>query len=88
RKNDIFKVIDAIQKETLQTVPGVRRFQIKEMGSDVMATSAAPIHVNIYGQDLAVLDKLGDQVLKVGEKMPELFQPSRTWAMGVPDYRI
>ncbi|MFX5126572.1 hypothetical protein ABTC57_19155, partial [Acinetobacter baumannii] len=47
-----------------------------------------PIHVNIYGQDLAVLDKLGDQVLKVGEKMPELFQPSRTWAMGVPDYRI
>ncbi|MBS0162607.1 MAG: efflux RND transporter permease subunit [Nitrospira sp.] len=88
RKNDIFKVIDAIQKETLQTVPGVRRFQIKEMGSDVMATSAAPIHVNIYGPDLAVLDKLGDQVLKVGEKMPELFQPSRTWAMGVPDYRV
>jgi HAE1 family hydrophobic/amphiphilic exporter-1 len=88
RKNDIFKVIDAIQRETLQTVPGVRRFQIKEMGSDVMATSAAPIHVNIYGQDLAVLDKLGDQVLKVGEKMPELFQPSRTWALGVPDYRI
>lgn len=88
RKNDIFKVIDAIQKETLQTVPGVRRFQIKEMGSDVMATSAAPIHVNIYGQDLAVLDKLGAQVQTVAEKMPELFQPSRTWAMGVPDYRI
>lgn len=88
RKRNIFQVIDAIQNETLATVPGVRRFQIKEMGSDVMATSAAPIHVNIYGPDLAVLDHLGDQVLKVGEKMPELFQPSRTWTMGVPDYRI
>lgn len=88
RKNDIFKVIDAIQKEALDTVPHIRRFQIKEMGSDVMATSAAPIHVNIYGPDLAVLDRLGDQVLQVGEKMPELFQPGRTWSLGVPDYRI
>ncbi len=88
RKNDIFKVIDAIQKEALETIPGVRRFQIKEMGSDVMATSAAPIHVNIYGPDLAMLDRLGGEVLQVGEKMPELFQPSRTWAFGVPDYRI
>ncbi|MBS1717629.1 MAG: efflux RND transporter permease subunit [Armatimonadetes bacterium] len=88
RKNDIFKVIDAIQKESLESIPGIRRFQIKEMGSDVMATSAAPVHVNIYGPDLAELDRLGGEVLKVGQKMPELFQPGRTWAMGVPDYRI
>ncbi len=88
RKKDIFKVIDAIQKEALTTIAGVRRFQIKEMGSDVMATSAAPIHVNIYGPDLAVLDQLGEQVLQVGQKMPELFQPSRTWSLGVPDNRI
>ncbi len=88
RKNDIFRVMDAIQLETLRTVPGIRRFQIKEMGSDVMATSAAPIHVNIYGPDLAQLDRLGAEVLAVSQKMPEVFQPARTWAMGVPDYRI
>ncbi|MBS1713003.1 MAG: efflux RND transporter permease subunit [Armatimonadetes bacterium] len=88
RRNSIFKVIDSIQREALGTVPGVRRFQIKEMGSDVMATAAAPIHVNIYGSDLVELDRLGREVLAVGEKMPELYQPGRTWAMGVPDYRI
>lgn len=88
RKNDIFKVMDAIHKEALSTVPGIRRFQIKEMGSDVMATSAAPIHVNIYGPDLKELDRLGQEVLKVGDKMPELFQPARTWSLGLPDYRV
>ncbi|HWA82452.1 MAG TPA: efflux RND transporter permease subunit, partial [Fimbriimonadaceae bacterium] len=70
------------------TVPGIRRLQIKEMGSDVMATADAPIHVNIYGPDLHELDRLSAQVLGVAEKMPEMFQPSRTWALGVPDYRI
>lgn len=88
RRNSIFTVIDAIQKEALQTVPGIRRLQIKEMGSDVMATAAAPVHVNIYGPDLHELDRLGSQVLGVAEKMPEMFQPSRTWTSGVPDYRI
>ncbi len=88
RKQTIFQVIDAIQKEALQSIPGIRRLQIKEMGSDVMATAAAPVHVNIYGPDLQVLDHLGAQVLGVAEKMPELFQPGRTWAIGVPDYRI
>ena len=88
RRNSIFKVIDAIQKEALQTVPGLRSLQMKEMGSDVMATAEAPVHVNIYGPDLPELDRLGSQVLGVAEKMPEMFQPSRTWTMGVPDYRI
>ncbi len=88
RKNSIFQVIDAIQKEALGTIPGIRRFQIKEMGSDVMATAAAPVHVNIVGTDLKQLDRLGAEVLGVAQKMPEMFQPSRTWAMGVPDYRI
>lgn len=88
RKKTIFQVIDAVQKEAFATVPGIRRFQIKEMGSDVMATAAAPVHVNIYGPDLTELDHLGAEVLKVANKMPEIFQPSRTWAMGVPDYRV
>jgi hydrophobic/amphiphilic exporter-1 (mainly G- bacteria), HAE1 family len=88
RKRSIFQVIDAIHHEALATIPDIRRFQIKEMGSDVMATAAAPIHVNVYGPDLEQLDQLGQQVLAVGQKMPELFQPATTWALGVPDYRI
>lgn len=88
RHRSIFQIMDAVQKEALATIPGIRRLQIKEMGSDVMATAAAPIHVNIYGKDLAQLDRLGRQVLATALKMPEMYQPARTWAMGLPDYRI
>ena len=53
RHRTIFQIMDAIQKEALATIPGIRRLQIKEMGSDVMATAAAPIHLNIYGPTCA-----------------------------------
>ena len=76
RKRSIFTVMDAIQKEALRTIPGLRRLQIKEMGSDVMATAAAPVHVNIYGPDLRQLDRLAQQALDVAQKMPEMVQPA------------
>lgn len=88
RRRTIFDLMDRIQKEALATIPAIRRFQIKEMGSDVMATAAAPIHVNIYGPDLATLDHLGKGVLSVGKKMPELAQPATSWSLGLPDYQI
>ncbi len=88
RRRTIFQVMDGIHAEALKTIPGIRRIQIKEMGSDVMATAAAPIHVNIYGPDLHELDRLGRETLQVADKMPEMFQPARTWAIGLPDYRI
>ncbi len=88
RERTIWDVMDAIHREALATIPGIRRLQIKEMGSDVMATAAAPIHVNIYGPDLHQLDRLGREVNSIAEKMPEMFQPAATWALGVPDYRI
>src|SRR5262249_12445428 len=34
RKRTIWDIIDAIQKEGLETIPDIRRLQIKEMGSD------------------------------------------------------
>ncbi len=88
RERTIWQVLDGVQREALATIPGIRRLQIKEMGSDVMATAAAPIHVNIYGPDLKELDRLGREVLGVAQKMPEMFQPATTSAMGLPDYRI
>jgi hydrophobic/amphiphilic exporter-1 (mainly G- bacteria), HAE1 family len=88
RKRTIWDVMDEIQAEALATIPGIRRFQLKEMGSDVMATAAAPIHVNIYGPELEELERLGREVLDVAERMPEMHQSGRTWALGQPDYRI
>lgn len=88
RGKAIWQVLDAIHNEALRTIPGIRRLQIKEMGSDVMATAAAPIHVNIYGPDLNELNRIGNETLRVAQKMPEMFQPATTWSMGVPDWRI
>ena len=92
RRKNIWQVIDAVQAEAMATIPGVRRLQIKEMGSDVMATAAAPIHLVIFGKDLRVLDELGKQTLALSKTDPvikaNLFQPATTWTNGMPDYRV
>jgi HAE1 family hydrophobic/amphiphilic exporter-1 len=88
RARTIWQVLDAVHHEALRTIPGIRRLQIKEMGSDVMATSAAPVHLNIYGPDLNQLNRLGNETLRVAQKMPEMFQPATTWSMGRPEYRV
>lgn len=89
REKSIWDIIDAVQAEAMRTIPGIRRFQIKEMGVDVMATSAAPIHLIIYGKDLNILHQLGEQVLEICKKeIPDLYQPALTWTMNLPDYEI
>jgi HAE1 family hydrophobic/amphiphilic exporter-1 len=88
RERTIWQVMDAIHKEAMETIPGIRRFQIKEMGSDVMATAAAPVHMLIHGPDLATLDRLGREVAGVAGQMPDMFQSGTTWAMGLPSLQI
>ncbi|WP_395090100.1 efflux RND transporter permease subunit [Armatimonas sp.] len=88
RKKTIWDVLDSVQKEALTTIPGIRRLQIKEMGSDVMATAAAPVHVNIYGPDLVQLDRIGSEVRAIAGKMPEMFQPATTWSLALPTWNV
>lgn len=88
RSRTIFDVIDSIQKEALATIPGIRRLQIKEMGSDVMATAAAPVHMNIYGPNVAELDRIGRDTLTVAKRTPDVYQAAETWTMGAPEYRL
>lgn len=85
RKRSIWQVIDGVQKQALDKFPGeIRRFQIKEMGADVMASSQAPISLLIYGPDLNVLDKLGQQVAEIARNTPGLVQVATDWTMGLP----
>jgi len=88
RKKSIWDVMDGIQKEALATIPGIRRFQIKEMGSDVMATSAAPIQLMVYGTDLPILDKMGDEVFKAAQSTQGLYQPGTSWSLTKPSYKL
>jgi len=88
RSRTVWQVIDDIQKEALHTIPNVRRLQIKEMGSDVMASSAAPVTVLVSGKDLNILSKLSGQVADIARKTPGAYQVSTSWAMENPSYRL
>ena len=88
RRRDIWQVMDAVQKEATSTIPGIRRLQIKEMGSDVMASSLAPVSVLAYGKDLNVLDKIGEQVNEIASKTPGMYQSATSWDMMQPSYKI
>ncbi|MBI1864979.1 MAG: class II aldolase/adducin family protein, partial [Nitrospirae bacterium] len=70
RKRDIWQVIDGVRDEALRTIPGIRRFAIKEMGADVMASSAAPIQVIFHGPDLEKLSEAGEQARRLAEEIP------------------
>jgi HAE1 family hydrophobic/amphiphilic exporter-1 len=85
RSRSIWQVIDGVQQKAIQMFPGeIRRFQIKEMGSDVMASSQAPISVLVTGPDLNILDKLGQQVADIAQTVPGLVQVATDWTMGLP----
>ena len=88
RERDVWKIIDGIQKEALETIPGIRRFQIKEMGSDVMASSLAPVALLVYGKDFDQLAKIGDEVLDIAKGTKGMFQAATSWSLDKPTYKI
>ena len=88
RARDIWQVIDGVRDEALRTIPGIRRLTIKEMGSDVMASSAAPIQVVFTGPDLGTLGEIGEQARRLAEEIPGLHQVSTSWAHTQPQYHI
>jgi len=88
RKRSIWDVIDGVQNEALRTIPGIRRLAIKEMGADVMASSAAPIQVILFGPDLGKLSELGEQTRRLAEQIPGFYQISASWADTLPQLHV
>jgi len=88
RKQTMWDVIDSVQQQAIATLPGIRRFQIKEMGSDVMASSAAPIQLLVYGKDPEKLAELGNGVADIARNTPGMFQVATSWDMTQPDYEV
>lgn len=93
---DVWKIIDKIQERAMKEIEGIRRIQIKEMGSDVMATALAPVALIVYGKDLHILDKIGQEVLRIAKeevKNPrtnktDIAQPFVSWEMSKPTYTL
>ncbi len=89
RDRSIWDVLDSVQKKAMAMFPDeLRRVQIKEMGSDVMASSQAPISILVYGKDLNLLDKLGHKVAEIARNTLGLVQVSTDWTMGLPSKEI
>jgi HAE1 family hydrophobic/amphiphilic exporter-1 len=93
---DVWKIIDKIQSRAMAEISGIRRIQIKEMGSDVMATALAPVALIIYGKDFQILDMMGKEALKIAEgqiKNPangknDMAQPFLSWSLNKPTYSM
>jgi hydrophobic/amphiphilic exporter-1 (mainly G- bacteria), HAE1 family len=88
RSRDIWKVIDGVRDEAMRTIPGIRRVAIKEMGADVMASSAAPIQVIFFGPDLERLSEMGEQARQLAEEIPGFYQVTTSWARSLPQLQI
>ena len=88
RKRDIWQVIDGVRDEALRTIPGIRRLAIKEMGADVMASSAAPIQVIFFGPDLEKLSEMGEQARQLAETIPGFYQVTTSWAQSLPQLHV
>jgi len=88
RSRDIWKVIDGVRDEATRTIPGIRRVAIKEMGADVMASSAAPIQVIFFGPDLERLSEMGEQARRLAEEIPGFYQVTTSWVQSLPQLQV
>ena len=88
RKKTIWDVMDGVQKEAIATIPGIRRLQIKEMGSDVMASSQAPISILVTGPDMSILTRLAEQTAQVAKDTYGMHQVATDWTLSKPDWEI
>ncbi|MHB1001123.1 MAG: efflux RND transporter permease subunit [Armatimonadota bacterium] len=88
RKRDMWQIIDGVQKEAVETIPGIRRFQIKEMGADVMASSLAPVALIVYGKDLDQVSMIGKKVEEIAKNTPGMYQVATSWSLDKPSYKI
>lgn len=88
RKKTIWDVVDSVQTEATSTIPGIRRLQIKEMGSDVMASSQAPISILVTGPDMSILSRLAEQTAQIGKETFGMHQVSTDWSLSKPDWEI
>jgi HAE1 family hydrophobic/amphiphilic exporter-1 len=88
RARDIWQVMDAVHREAITTIPGIRRLSVKEMGADVMASSAAPIQVVFFGPDLATLSEMGEQARRLAEGIPGFYQVTTSWTNALPQLHV
>jgi HAE1 family hydrophobic/amphiphilic exporter-1 len=84
----VWEIMDAVQREVLQTVPGIRSMWLMEMGATPVNTARNPVEVVFRGDDLGTLAKIGDQAIRVANRAPGVAQPFTNWSLTMPQYRV
>ncbi|MBI3049064.1 MAG: efflux RND transporter permease subunit [Acidobacteria bacterium] len=85
---NIWTIMDTTQQAVLSNVPGIRSLWLMEMGATPVNTARAPVEAIIKGDDLDVLNQLGQQAVEVAQRTPGLVQPFTTWSKTLPQYNL
>ncbi|GAB6886933.1 efflux RND transporter permease subunit [Desulfothermus okinawensis JCM 13304] len=87
RDKTIWEIEDKIRKE-LDTIPGIKTYQVYEFGATPMATSRAPIDFVIYGDSPKRLSELADIIKKRMHGVKGLYDFHRSWWLDKPEFRV
>ncbi|WP_447973849.1 efflux RND transporter permease subunit [Nitrospira sp. Kam-Ns4a] len=85
---DIWQILDGVQQEAMESIPGIRSLWLMEMGATPVNTARAPVEAVIRGQDLETLAKIGDQALQIAKRTPGVVQPFTSWSLSMPQYHL
>ena len=88
RARSVWQVMDSVYSQASRSIPGLRRVALKEMGSDVMSTTAAPVELVIYGPNQDELHRLAKQVASVARGTPGIVQVSTSSSNTQPELQV
>jgi len=71
--------IQSIVRNRIRKIPGITASTVREIGNTAKATTSAPIVVVITGNEPAVLDRIGNEVIKKLSVIPNVIEPVRNW---------
>ena len=88
RDRSLWQIADAVHREARLSISNLRQLSLREMGSDVMATSMAPVHLVIKGPELERLAYLTEQTQQLAyrsealsDPVTGLVQPGTGWSL-------
>ncbi len=87
RKSTIWQIMNRA-RDRIAKIPGLTLYTLQEKGGTAKATTKAPIDVRVSGPELAILDRLGDQVFEEIRDIPGLVGLSKSWARDTPELTV
>ncbi len=87
RKKTIWEIEDE-WREALRKIEGLRSFSVMEYGATPISTTKAPLDLVLYGDDVNLLDKMADGVVRRIVGIPGLLDVRRSWYRDKPQLEI